>query len=283
MSGKYELTFKGSFYNFRAGFSFPSPGNLSFVKKKRKEKTCWLKEIKINTLSLLPLTSHVSEPFQIRLECEAALPLKSISRSNISMCEMIITRVSLSSSVVATCRSLRLLSVGAGPQLYTRSHMQRSSRPFSCLTQKLCWCQMSSRWQLDVGWSILTGSPVSLCFCLLSKATLTLPLSLSPTPLLSLFPPPSPSPPLWLADSYHQCRVNHIAAWPARLSPQHVSSTWAIYLSLLFTTPLHLWLSSCLLQEISHTRCSQLFTRQMHITEVVFPLQFFHKITAIHF
>lgn len=47
---------------------------------------------------------------------------------------------------------------------------------------------MSSCWQLDIGWSILAGSPVSPRFYSASKAVWTLLLSLSATRWLSLLP-----------------------------------------------------------------------------------------------
>lgn len=99
------------------------------------------------------------------------------------------------------CCSLELLGVELWTQLHACDCTQRSSCPFPCLTWKLCWCQMTSCWQLDVGRSILTGSPVSPAFCSPSKAVLTLPQSLSCAPPLSLFGLfPSPL----LTGLYHQ-------------------------------------------------------------------------------
>lgn len=85
----------------------------------------------------------------------------------------------LASSVVFACYSLEPFSVASWTQLPACDCARGSACPFPCLTSKLCWCQMSSRWQLDVGRSILTGSPVSPAFCSPSKAVLTLPPSRS--------------------------------------------------------------------------------------------------------
>lgn len=121
----------------------------------------------------------------------------------------------LVSSAVVACRSLKLLSASR------RGRTLGSGRPSSFLTCKLCWCQMSSRWQLDMGRSILTGSPVSLRFCSPSKAMWTLPPSLSATRWLSLFRrlPPLPAPSL--ARLYHQPGVRAGAASLRRISRCH--------------------------------------------------------------
>lgn len=94
----------------------------------------------------------------------------------------------LVSSVLVSCSSLVLLSVGPDHSC-TCVVIWSILLSFLVLTHKLCWCQMSSVWQLDGGWSILTGSPVSLCFLLPSEASSTHSQSLFSLTVLSHFLP----------------------------------------------------------------------------------------------
>lgn len=76
------------------------------------------------------------------LSVENDAPWGRLRLSNISTRQPII--VLASAVVVARC-SLEALGVEQRTQLRARDCTPGSSCPFPCLTQQLCWCQMSSR------------------------------------------------------------------------------------------------------------------------------------------